>query len=161
MKKILSYIIAVAALVSVSVSCEKDKGYEDNSPLQVNNFELRGANDGIWKLTSIDGQAVPDGLFQYVIFDTAKMTFEFLQNLDSQESVSLTGTYKIEYDEDAGTILSGDYDHASGPWANEYIITEITPDTMTWTVNGDPDSYYVYATCQEIPGDVYPDVKSL
>ena len=161
MKKILSYFIAAAALVTVSASCEKDRSYEDNSPLQVNNFELRGANNGTWKLTSIDGQTVPDGLFQYVIFDTAEMTFEFLQNLDSQESVSLTGTYKVEYDEDEGTILSGDYDHASGPWANEYIITEITQETMTWTVRGDSDSYYVYTTCQKIPDNVYPDVKSM
>ena len=59
------------------------------------------------------------------------------------------------------TILSGRYDHASGLWLNDYVITGLTQERMVWTVLGDPESYYVYETCPEIPADRLPDVKSM
>ena len=34
-------------------------------------------------------------------------------------------------------------------------------ERMVWTVLGDPESYYVYETCPEIPADRLPDVKSM
>lgn len=63
-------------------------------------------------------------------------------------STSITGTYVLEYDEYEGNILSGRYDHASGLWLNDYVISGLTPESMVWTVLGDPESYYVYRTCR-------------
>ena len=99
--------------------------------------------------------------FQYVIFNTKDSEFEFIQNLNSQTSTSVTGTYTLEYDEYEGNILTGRYDHASGLWLNDYVITGLTSESMVWTVLGDPESYYVYETCPEIPADRLPDVKSM
>lgn len=94
------------------------------------------------------GNDLPEGLFQYVIFNTRDNEFEFIQNLNSQTSTSITGTYVLEYDEYEGNILSGRYDHASGLWLNDYVISGLTPESMVWTVLGDPESYYVYRTCR-------------
>ena len=143
------------------VSCEEDKSYEDNTPAQITNYDLNGANSGKWELVQIDGNDLPEGLFQYVIFNTKDNEFEFIQNLNSQTSTSITGTYVLEYDEYEGNILSGRYDHASGLWLNDYVISGLTPESMVWTVLGDPESYYVYRTCRDIPADRLPDVKSM
>ena len=99
--------------------------------------------------------------FQYVIFNTKDSEFEFIQNLNSQTSTSVTGPYTLEYDEYEGNILTGRYDHASGLWLNDYVITGLTSESMVWTVLGDPESYYVYETCPEIPADRLPGVKSM
>lgn len=159
MKKIFN-ILASAVLLATLVSCQKDHSYEDNTPVQINNYSLRGANEGRWQLSLIDGQKLAEDLYQYIVFNTADLEFEIIQNLNSQNPVSVTGTYTLEYSEEDGNVLAGDYDHASGPWANDYVITSISADRMTWAVLGDPASTYEYVTCPEIPADRIPAVKS-
>ncbi len=160
MKKLLN-ILAAAILLVGFASCSNDKSYEDDTPVPISNFSLRGENNGQWMLTLIDGKPLEEGLYQYIIFNTADMEFEIIQNLNSQIPASLTGVYTLEYDENDGNVLAGDYDHASGPWANDYVITSISLTSMTWTVLGDKDSYYVYETCPEIPEDRIPEIKSM
>lgn len=155
MKKIFD-IIAVVAAVFIACSCAEDHSYADDTPMKISNYQIRG----IWELVSIDGEDMPDDelLYQYLELKTEEdvQVFGFYQNINSQLPRLVTGTYSLSYDEYDGNIISGDYAHASGPWANDYVVTALTGDSMTWTVLGDSDSFYVYSRVAEIPADKIP-----
>lgn len=82
----------------------------------------------------------------------------------------LTGNFSLVYKEDKGqNIISGWYDHDSGFWASDYIVTTVTADSMTWISTGTTSGpqtvstkttqvpnrdICVYRRCDSIPEDI-------
>ena len=60
----------------------------------------------------------------------------------------------MEYDEDWGNIISGEYDYWMGEWNSSYIVTELRSDSMIWTVKDDSGDISVYIRCAEVPADI-------
>ena len=59
-----------------------------------------------------------------------------------------------------GYILTGEYDFSHDPW-NEYIVSEMTDETMKWTVKDNAEDVSVYTKCAEVPEDVLAGSRSL
>ena len=64
-----------------------------------------------------------------------KIIFEITTNLDSSDLVPHTsnGTFNIVTDDAIGSIIKGKYDHGGEMWSHDYVITDLTSTTMTWT----------------------------
>jgi len=149
MKLRISAILALAGLLCCLSACQKDRSYEDNTDPAISYYQITGT----WQLTEWKGEKI-DGQERYVYMtlESKEQTFGIYQNLDSAQPRHLTGSFELEYDEDEGVnVISGLYDHASGFWNNEYVITSITEDMMEWTVKGDPTDVSVYRRCSSLP----------
>lgn len=74
--------------------------------------------------------------------------------------INLQGSFEIEEDEDLGYILTGEYDYSHNP-LKEYIVSEMTDETMKWTVKDNAEDVSVYTRCAEIPEDILNGSRSL
>jgi Tfp pilus assembly protein PilX len=82
------------------------------------------------------------------------------ENMGSMYSHKSTGSFEIEEDEDLGYILTGEYDYSHNP-LKEYIVSEMTDETMKWTVKDNAEDVSVYTRCAEIPEDILNGSRSL
>lgn len=164
--KFFNAIFAVLAASAVMCSCEKDHTYEDDSDPEIALYQITGT----WKLESWSYGQIPEGVYSYIVLDSKENTFEIYQNVDSPYSRHLTGNFSLVYKEDKGqNIISGWYDHDSGFWASDYIVTTVTADSMTWISTGTTSGpqtvstkttqvpnrdICVYRRCDSIPEDI-------
>lgn len=115
---------------------------------------------GIWTLTELNGRPLEDGQYVYISFDRKEHTFVMYDNMSSMYSHKSTGTFSITDDYEQGVILSGEYDFSHLP-LREYIVSEMTAETMKWTVRDNPDETSVYTRCTAIPEDVQSGSRGL
>ena len=130
MKKIINLLMLLA--VVLFAAC--DDPIETPDTLEVKPYNLEGA----WRLETVDDNALAKGTYVYVVLDR-KYGFEIYQNTSSMYPVLYTGTYKLEYDWRIGDVISGVYDYEQGKWANEYVITDLYKESMTWTSKADAE----------------------
>ena len=148
MKRIISIAIASLAITSSLCSCKKQEMPEvEYLPVTSNNIS------GTWTLVSYSGkhetedkpvfQAPIEGTFMNVTFYRKDQTFEITTNLDSSDLVPHTsnGTFNIVTDDAIGSIIKGKYDHGGEMWSHDYVITDLTATTMTWTALD--NSFYI------------------
>ena len=85
--------------------------------------------------------------------------FDIYQNIDSPYSRHITGNFSLVYDEDEGTnTIKGWYDYNAGLWTSDYVITEVTGDSMKWTSDSD---VCVYTRRTAVPDEIIAGTKSL
>ena len=142
-KKILTVILTIAALVSCS---EKE---EPIAYLDVNAHNISGS----WKLVEWNGSALKDSTYMYVNFVRNDKTFTIYQNLDSFKNVPhiATGSFYIDTDVELGAIIRGMYDHDSGDWAHRYIVTELTATGMKWIAKDNSEYIQIFERVNVIP----------
>ncbi|MGN0190396.1 MAG: hypothetical protein ACI39U_01950 [Candidatus Cryptobacteroides sp.] len=131
MKKIQSICLAAICVLALS-SCSKD---ETPSFLEVNRNNI----SGYWMLSTWNGKALEEGSYFQMNLVRNDGTFTIVQNLDAFPDAprQITGRYDLRNDDALGTIISGLYDHDSGYWSHEYVISSLTPTSMTWTAVDD------------------------
>lgn len=147
-KNFVRFALSVLACISLQ-ACEEDHSYADDSDPVISTYQLSGN----WQLTQWHGETL-DGSqrYCYLKIESKDKRFELYQNFDSSQPRHLTGTFTLKYDEEQGrNIIKGIYDHASGYWNNDYIISDFTLQSMVWTVVGNPEDVSVYTRCEEIP----------
>ena len=132
--------ILLVALASISSSCTK----VDPAPvyLEVNQSNIAGD----WALVSWNGVDLNAGTYLNLSLVRNDSSFRLLTNIDSFPGGSgheLTGKFNLKRDLEDNVIIWGQYDHDSGFW-NEYIISELTADSMKWTSVSDPDFVQVF-----------------
>ena len=138
MKKFLGILlVAIATFVS---SCTK----VDPAPvyLEVNKSNIAGD----WTLVSWNGAELNSGTYLNLTLVRNDGTFRLLTNIDAFPGGSgheLTGSFNLKRDLEDNVIIWGQYDHDNGFW-NEYIISELTSDSMKWTSVSDPDFVQVF-----------------
>ncbi|MGN0188204.1 MAG: hypothetical protein ACI395_01685 [Candidatus Cryptobacteroides sp.] len=139
MKKILGVALAALVLMTSTVSCSKTE------VPAVQYLEVTAANiAGSWTLSTWNGSPLSEGCYVNVSFDRKEKTFEMYQNLDSFSERKLTGQFNILKDESYGSIIRGVYDYETGFWSHDYIIRDLTADSMVWIAVDDPDDVTVY-----------------
>ena len=116
--------------------------------------------NGTWMLTELNGKALEEGQYVYITFNRKEHTFEMYDNMGSMYSHKSTGTFEITEDDELGYVLTGEYDFSRDPW-NEYIVSEMTDETMKWTVKDNAEDVSVYTKCAEIPAEVLAGSRSL
>ena len=128
MKKITNLLMLLA--VALFVAC--DDTIETPDTLEVKPYNL----EGTWRLSTVDGNMLADSTYVYLVLDR-RYGFKIYQNTNSMYPVLYTGTYELEYDWRNGDVISGVYDYGQGEWSNEYIVSDLYEESMTWTVKVD------------------------
>lgn len=137
------------------VSCNN----ESEEPVVYENVNYSTIS-GTWMLTEFNGKALEEGQYVYITFNRKEHTFEMYDNMGSMYSHKSTGTFEITEDDEIGYILTGEYDFSHDAW-KEYVVSEMTAETMKWTVKDDAEDISVYTRCAEIPEDVLNASRSL
>ena len=136
-------------LVLVLASCTRD---EETAPQQL---EVTPNNiSGIWTLSEVNGEQLPDGLYCYIEFVRRDRTYTMYQKFDSMYPRRLTGSYEITKDDYKGYILSGKYDYGTGDWNNSYIVTELYEGSMLLTADAQSGDVCKYVRCNEVPDEI-------
>lgn len=139
---------SMLVLVFVLASCTRDDESAPQLEVTPNNIS------GIWALSEVDGEKLPDGLYCYIQFVRRDRTFTMYQKFDSMYPRCLTGTYEITKDDYKGYILSGKYDYGTGDWNNSYIVTGLYESSMQLTADDQSAEVCKYVRCNEIPADI-------
>ncbi len=143
------------ATAATFFACTKDQSYEDDSAHQLRHYKIAGTR----QLTSWNGKeiAADEETYCYLILKSKDSAFEIYQNVDSPYSRHLTGNFKLSYDEDKGiNKVSGWYDYNAGLWASDYIVSEVSENSMTWTSGSE---VCIYTRCAAIPEDILSGTK--
>lgn len=147
---------ALCVMLAVGfVSCNN----ESEEPVVYENVNYSTIS-GTWMLTEFNGKALEEGQYVYITFNRKEHTFEMYDNMGSMYSHKSTGTFEITEDDEIGYILTGEYDFSHDAW-KEYVVSEMTTETMKWTVKDDAEDVSVYTRCAEIPEDVLNGSRSL
>ena len=94
--------MAMLLLVLGFVACSSDDEFKPQ-PLDVTPNNI----SGIWTLSEVNGEKLPDNLFFYIEFVRRDRKFTSYLNLDSMYPRRITGTFSIEEDKYKGALLSG------------------------------------------------------
>lgn len=134
MKPIKSIAIAAICLLSLA-SCKK----QDDAAtiyLEVTRYNI----SGFWELSTWNGSSLEEGSYFRINMVRSDETFTIIQNLDAfpESPRQITGRYSLADDDALGTVISGLYDHDSGYWSHDYVISKLTSTSMTWTAVDDP-----------------------
>jgi len=150
-------IFIVLASVTALCSCDKNHGYEDTTVPELHLYQIAGT----WQLSSWNGKEIgeSDSPYCYIVLASKDNTFDIYQNIDSPYSRHITGNFSLVYDEDEGTnTIKGWYDYNAGLWTSDYVITEVTGDSMKWTSDSD---VCVYTRRTAVPDEIIAGTKSL
>lgn len=137
------------------MACNKD----NEEPVVYETVNYATIN-GTWMLTEFNGKALEEGQYVYITFNRKEHTFEMYDNMGSMYSHKSTGTFEITEDDEIGYILTGEYDFSHDAW-KEYVVSEMTAETMKWTVKDNAEDVSVYTKCAEIPAEVLAGSRSL
>lgn len=140
---------AALMLVLVLAACTREEETAPK-PLEVTPNNI----SGIWTLTEVNGEQLPDGLYCYIEFVRRDRTYTMYQKFDSMYPRRLTGTYEITKDEYKGYILSGKYDYGTGNWNHSYIVTDLYEESMLLTADSQSGDICKYVRCNEVPFEI-------
>lgn len=136
--KLKTIILAAISILAIS-SCKKDVA---PAYLEVNRNNISGS----WELSTWNGKPLQKGSYFRITLVRNDGTFTILQNLDAfpEYPREITGRYDLADDDALGTVISGIYDHDSGRWSHDYVISGLTSTSMTWTAVDDGSFVQVF-----------------
>lgn len=136
-------------------ACDDDEEISQTFPVTAANL------NGVWKMTEWNnGEALPEELYTYIVFDRKEQTFEIFGNINSMYADYFTGEFKIKNDPYLGSVISGEYNFGLGPWESEYIVTDFFPNgSMVWTATKDSDNVRKFVRCDKVPDEIVEESK--
>lgn len=164
MKNIFLYLLCAMALFVSSCSDDDKVQLPEYMPVTYANIA------GVWQLAEWNGEALGEERYCYLVIgrkanDDGYRVLDIYMNLDSNKSRHLTSVYELEDDEEMDdnpytAFISGMYDYSAGFWNNSYIISELTPDRMVWTVTDDAEDVSVYVRRDAVPEDILTGTRA-
>lgn len=126
-------------------------------------LEVNYANlNGTWRLSNWNGEDMNDDQsYVYIEFDRKERTYTMYEKISTGKGWKRTGKFNVEQDDKWGDVLSGTYDYGAGVWNQKYVVTDLTDNSMTWTVKGDGDDVSKYTRCDGIPEDIKAGSRGL
>jgi len=128
MKTFFKYMLLAALICNIWSCSDDDEDVVEKTNITYNDIA------GTWKMTKWNDEEMNDGRYFYVTFNRKDRVFDIYQNLDTEKTRHLTGRFLMEHDEDLGTIIKGDYDHAAGQWNQTYLLDSFADSEMSWVV---------------------------
>lgn len=163
MKSILK-LMMLALLVIPLQGCSDDDeamlpvvtipGVDMSVPVEVTPNNIAG----VWKLQRWSGsdQYTPEVYLELIRRDRK---FNIYENYGSMYPRLVTGTFSLESDYYKGAILKGKYNHSSGNWNNDYIVS-LYANAMILTVDGDATDVQIFVRVSEVPADIKDNALS-
>ncbi len=152
MKKILKLTMFLAALVCLSACDKPEEPVEKDLEVNVHNIV------GEWRLESLNGTPLADGLYVYMLMESSGQKFTLFQNSETFKTEIVTGRFNITYDQYGRSELRGIYDHSmSAEWKHRYKITSLTRERMVWEAIGASEVQEFVRTA--IPDDMKAQAK--
>lgn len=143
MKNIFKTLSVLFVALSL-IGCSKEgKINSDELPVTSDNIS------GTWKLSTIDSEPLPDGLYMYLELIRRDKKFSFYENISGSingRPVQKTGRFDFFGDR----IISFLYDNSMSSYGKKYEIVSLSEDRMIWVREGDGE-VSVYVRCSEIP----------
>lgn len=152
MNNIIKRILICAAAVAAILSCTSK---DDSQPLPVY-LEVNANNiSGNWQLVEWKGEELNEMTYMYIQFVRNDKTFRMWANMDSFTDVPhySTGEFSISTDEEYGALIQGKYDYQAGFWSHEYVVNDLTEDSMIWVAKDDPQFIQKFVRVDSIPYD--------
>ena len=143
MNRFKSIIVALAAIV-LAVSCGKDEPVIEYLDVTPNNVA------GEWKLVKWNGTDLNENSYFYMDLVRKDMEFTIYQNFDSMSAMPhvVTGNFEIMTDDpEIGAYITGMYDYDEGFWAHNYVVRNLTKDSMEWIAVDDPTFVQYFVRC--------------
>ncbi|MGM9785677.1 MAG: hypothetical protein ACI3ZS_02435 [Candidatus Cryptobacteroides sp.] len=134
MKQMVKTVLAVLAVILCMCGCNKiETPAIEYLPVTADNIS------GEWILVEFSGVELMEGTYMKIQFVRNDKSFVMEQNLDSPDNIPhvSTGTFNIIVDDAVGSIIKGKYDYDGGLWSHDYIVTDLTATSMTWTARDD------------------------
>lgn len=163
MKSILK-LMMLALLVIPFQGCSDDDeamlpvvtipGVDMSVPVEVTPNNIAG----VWKLQRWSGsdQYTPEVYLELIRRDRK---FNIYENYGSMYPRLVTGTFSLESDYYKGAILKGKYNHSSGNWNNDYIVS-LYANAMILTVDGDATDVQIFVRVSGVPADIKDNALS-
>lgn len=148
-------LMAILTFVCCFASCDDEEEIIPTLPVTSANL------DGVWRMTEWNnGEALPEELYSYIVFNRKEQTFEIYGNLNSMYAEFFTGEFKLKNDPYLGSVISGEYSFGLGKWTNEYIVTNLLPSgEMTWTATEDAEDVRKFVRCEKVPEEIVEESK--
>lgn len=142
-KRVLSVLVAAISLVGVLASCEQEQ------PIVIEYLDVTTTNiAGEWELVEWNGAPLQEGSYMRITFDRKEKTYTMYTNLDTAKERVITGGFNIVTDEALGAVIKGDYDYVNDYWSHNYVVSELTQDSMKWTAiklqEDEPDDVQIF-----------------
>lgn len=154
--KTISRLFLIIIVTVGLVACDKDDEIIIEPELEVTYANI----EGTWKLAEWNGEPTNDNTYLYVVFNRRDRSYEQYQKFDSMYARYITGSYKIQDNEDGNSIISGKYDFGMGKWNNSYIVTNLYESgSMIWTVEKNEADVSKYIRCDEVPAEIIAQAK--
>ena len=150
MKKFANLLILFATVLFTACS----DTVETPDVVEVRSHDL----EGVWKLEALSGTPLAENTYVYVVLDR-KYAFEVYDNTASMYPVLTTGEYELTEDWRLGYIISGTYDYGLGAWGHEYVITELSKESMVWTAKDDAAYAQRFVRVNEVPKSIVDMVR--
>jgi hypothetical protein len=106
-----------------------------------------------------NGAPLQAGSYCYITFNRKNKTYKMYDKFDSMYPSLKTGSFEIEKEKNLGYIISGDYDFGNGEWANSYIITDLLPTSMIWTIKDISSDVQKFERCDKVPEEIENEVR--
>ena len=156
MKTFFRIMLLSVFLFSVA-ACSDDDETKDIA-LEVNYANLNGT----WRLSNWNGEDMNDDQsYVYIQFNRKERTYVMYEKISTGKAWKRTGGFLIENDDKWGYVLSGTYDNGLGAWNQEYVVTDLTDNSMKWTVIDNAEDISVYTRCESVPADIVAGTRGL
>ena len=108
---------------------------------------------GNWEQVEWRGAELVESSYFYMTIVRKDQLFTFYQNVDSMSDMPhvITGRFNLEIDPELGAIILGEYDYVGAFWSHQYIVKDLTTDTMTWIAVDDPTEIKKFVRVASIP----------
>lgn len=156
MKTLFRIMLLSVLLFSVAACGDDDETKE--AALEVSYANLHGT----WRLSNWNSEDINDDQsYVYIDFNRKEHTYVMYEKMSTGKAWKRTGSFLITEDEKLGFVLSGTYDNGLGAWSQKYIVTDLTDNSMKWTMKDNASDVSIYTRCDNIPADIVAGTRGL
>lgn len=145
--KLMRFITALAASLLMLSCAKKETPTVEYLDVNANNLA------GNWELVEWRGAELVESSYFYMTIVRKDQLFTFYQNVDSMSDMPhvITGRFNLDTDPELGAIILGEYDYVGAFWSHQYVVKDLTADTMTWVAVDDSEEVKKFVRVASIP----------
>ncbi len=148
MKSVLKFLLLFLFVLPFQACSDDENTFFEEKPLPVTTNNI----SGVWKLQSWNGseEQVPVVYIELIRRDCKFNLYQWFSMYPSLK----TGVYSLDNsDYYKGDVIKGKYDHDSGPWNNDYIVT-LYANKLVLISDDENREVQEFVRVDEVPADI-------